>query len=481
MSLTRTAQKQLTLAKIALEEPTYRFTNLYHLMYWDEWLTLAANVVLKKPGSETAGIDKQTKDAFKSHQEEEISFLMRELKQKSFQPFPVRRTFIPKKNGKQRPLGIPALRDRIVQEALRAILDPIYESDFCQHSYGFRKGRCTMDAIAAMMPLFNTNLKYYYVIEGDIKSYFDTVHHRKLVSILRQRIADRDIIGLVVKFLKAGVMENGMFARANLGVPQGGIVSPLLANIYLHEFDKWAEARWNVSHYEKWRNRYRGNGNYQLIRYADDFVVISNDTITNIQAVKQEIREFLETKLHLELSLEKTRLTHINKGITFLGFHIQRVQYADKWAVRLRPSREGTERVKSKIKDLTTRHHITLDEYTVLTRLNAVVSGWAEYYKYTSLHRDIQNISTYTWNSYLLWLCKKHKGKRKGELVNTKTKVINKRIRWVAELRQGEEILFTYQWMPTTKELKRRRYFRKGKDGFVHPYLEEQGKADEAS
>ena len=138
------------------------------------------------------------------------------------------------------------LRDRIVQEALRAILDPIYEADFQPYSFGFRKGRCTMDAIAVVMSLTGPTQKYYYVIEGDIKGYFDTVHHRKLLCILKQRIADKDILDLIWKFLKAGVMEEGLFARTETGVPQGGVISPLLANVYLNEFDKWAETKWNL-------------------------------------------------------------------------------------------------------------------------------------------------------------------------------------------------------------------------------------------
>jgi retron-type reverse transcriptase len=175
-----------------------------------------------------------------------------------------------------------------------------------------------MDAIAAMMPMFNTSTKFYYVIEGDIKSYFDTVQHRKLLRILKQRIADRDIVDLINKFLTAGVMEDGLFAKTDIGVPQGGIISPLLANVYLHQLDKWAEERWSLTRNEQWLNRYHGYGNYKLIRYADDFVIISNDRLVNVRVVKQEVKEFLNINLKLELSEEKTKLTHLNDGFTFL-------------------------------------------------------------------------------------------------------------------------------------------------------------------
>ncbi len=227
MSRTLIAQKQMTLAKRAQEDPQHRFTNLYSLMHWDYWIRCAADLVLSRPGSSTAGIDGETRFYFKDRYEEQVATLIESLKRKTYQPQPVRRVLIPKSNGKARPLGIATLRDRIVQEALRAILDPIYESDFQLHSYGFRKGRCTMDAIAVIMPLFNSTCKHYYVIEGDLKSYFDTVHHRKLLSLLKQRIADQDILGLIWKFLKAGVMEDGLFAHTEKGVPQGAINTPL--------------------------------------------------------------------------------------------------------------------------------------------------------------------------------------------------------------------------------------------------------------
>jgi RNA-directed DNA polymerase len=173
MNQTIMAQKQRALAQTAQQNPEHRFSNLYSLLHWDYWLRCAADAVLQRPGSATAGIDGKTRYDFKERYEKQIASLRAELKHKTYAPQPVRRVYIPKGNGKTRPLGIATLRDRIVQEALRAILDPIYESDFLPHSYGFRKGRCTMDAIAVMMPLVTTSAKHYYVIEGDLKSYFD--------------------------------------------------------------------------------------------------------------------------------------------------------------------------------------------------------------------------------------------------------------------------------------------------------------------
>jgi RNA-directed DNA polymerase len=474
MCQSKMSQKQMSLAMVAHENPEHRFTNLYSLMHWDYWIRCAAEAVLARPGSSTAGIDGTTRDNFKKNYEQELQMLVVSLKKKTYQPQPVRRVYIPKANGKKRPLGIPVLRDRIVQEALRAILDPIYEADFQPYSFGFRKGRCTMDAIAVIMSLTGPTQKYYYVIEGDIKGYFDTVHHRKLLSILKQRIADKDLLDLIWKFLKAGVMEDGLFARTETGVPQGGVISPLLANVYLDEFDKWANAKWNLPQYERAKRRQAGKGNYCLIRYADDFVVMSNDGIAGVQQAKQELRDFLKTELYLELSEEKTLLTHVNDGFDFLGFHIQRTKPEGRWVVHLRPAEKNKERVKKKLKDLTSRGWTWMDEYSRLTTLNVIVKGWAKYFKYTSLLADIEEITRFTWFRYLGWLLKKHKGSRKHNLIAAKTKIIQNRTRWTAEIREGEKVLEAYQWLPTRKELQRRRYYQKGKDGFPHPYLKEE-------
>ena len=474
MSQTMMSQKQMKLAITAQENPEYRFTNLYSLMHWDYWINCAAQAVLARPGSSTAGIDGTTRDRFKANYQEEIKKLVESLKDKTYEPQPVRRRYIPKSPGKMRPLGIPVLRDRIVQEALRAILDPIYETDFRPCSYGFRKGRRTMDAIAVIMSLTGPHQRYYYVIEGDIKSYFDTVHHRKLLSILKRRIADKDIIDLIWKFLKAGVMEDGLFARTETGVPQGGVISPLLANVYLNEFDKWAEKKWQLTPYEQQKRRKAGLGNYRLARYADDFVILSNDGIEGVKQAKQEVKDFLENELHLQLSEEKTLITHVNDGFNFLGFHIQRGKPEGRWVVHLRPTDKAKERVKGKIKDLTSRSWTWMDEYNRMTTLNAIVKGWSEYYKHTSLLEDIEEITRFTWFRYLEWLLKKHKGSRKHSLIQAKTKIIHNRTRWTAEIREGAVTLDTYQWLPTRKELKRSKYMQKGRNGFQHPYLPDE-------
>ena len=478
MNPTKMAEKQRFLAKTASEHPDHRFTNLYDLLHWEYWMHISAQRVLARPGSQTDGVDGKTRLEFKADYEHQMTVLIDQLKRKTYEPQPVRRVYIPKHDGKQRPLGIPALRDRIVQEALRAILDPIYESDFHPHSYGFRKGRRTMDAIAVLMTMSNSRVKHYYVIEGDLHSYFDTVHHRTLMKLLRRRLKDRAVLDLIWKFLKSGVMEGGLFARTDSGVPQGGVISPLLANVYLNEFDQWAAAQWELDRKARARRRQAGLGNYKMVRYADDFVVISNGTKAEVKATKEAIQQFLENELHLTLSEEKTVITHVNDGFDFLGFHIQRKQVNGRWAVYLRPMARAKERVKRKLKDVTSRKWAWLDEYTQLTTLNAIVRGWAEYYRYTSFVRDIEEITNFVWFRYLSWLRKKHKGSRKGQLVRSKSGVLHNRTRWRAEVREGDNTLEAYQWLPTPKELARRRYRQKGTAGFPHPYL--SGPASEA-
>ena len=471
MHPTKMAEKQRFLAKTASEHPDHRFTNLYDLLHWDYWMHISAERVLARPGSQTDGVDGKTRLAFKADYERQMTTLIDQLKRKTYEPQPVRRVYIPKHDGKQRPLGIPALRGRIVQEALRAILDPIYESDFHPHSYGFRKGRCTMDAIAVLMTMSNRRVKHYYVIEGDLQSYFDTVHHRTLMKLLRRRLKDRAVLDLIWKFLKSSVMEEGLFARTDSGVPQGGVISPLLANVYLNEFDQWATAQWDLDRKARARRRQAGLGNFKMVRYADDFVVVSNGTKAEVKATKEAIQQFLENELHLTLSEEKTVITHVNDGFDFLGFHIQRKQVNGRWAVHLRPTAKAKERVKRKLKALTSRNWTWLDEYTELTTLNAIVRGWAEYYRYTSFVRDIEDITNFAWFRDFHWLRKKHKGSRKGQLIRAKSGVLHGRTRWRAEVREGDNTLEAYQWLPTSTELARQRYRQKGTAGFPHPYL----------
>jgi len=224
---------QRKLSLWAEKDKSLQFSDLYHLLYDKDWLRLAHDYVAQNAGSVTAGCDGIDMGAFDENLEDNLQQLAQDLKAETFEPYPVRRTFIPKSPGKVRPLGIPTIRDRIVQEALRMILEPIYEADFSQFSFGFRPNRCTMDAIKCILWSTTERKKFFWIIEGDISSYFDTINHKKLLRLLGRRVKDRRLLKLTWKFLRAGVMEGKLFRDTKLGTPQGGIISPLLANVYL--------------------------------------------------------------------------------------------------------------------------------------------------------------------------------------------------------------------------------------------------------
>ena len=266
-------EMQRKLSLWAQRDKEHRFFDLYHLLYDKDWLHLAHDSVKQNAGSVTAGCDGITMTIFDENLEENLHQLREELKSGTFEPQPVRRVYIPKSNGKVRPLGIPAIRDRVVQEALRMILEPIYEADFSPYSFGFRPDRCTMDAISCVVWSTIANKRFYWVIEGDIASYFDTINHRRLIKILRQRIKDKNLLGLIWKFLRAGVLEKKLFRDTKLGTPQGGIISPLLANLYLNELDRYMEKYTGLSSYEKRCRRKQWLSNNVYNRYADDLLV----------------------------------------------------------------------------------------------------------------------------------------------------------------------------------------------------------------
>src|SRR5262245_9899006 len=221
-------EMQKKLSQWATEDPTKRFVDLYSLLCNETWLRAATHATLRNKGSETAGIDRMTKSNFLGDYDGNVACLQESLKATTFEPVPVRRVYIPKSySDKKRPLGIPVLFDRIVQEALRMVLEPIWEADFSIHSYGFRPNRSTYDAMTYIgKRLTGNGSTYQWVIEGDIASYFDTIPHRRLIKAVKKRVADRDIRDLLWKFLRAGVMYRGNFSATLTGTPQGGVVSP---------------------------------------------------------------------------------------------------------------------------------------------------------------------------------------------------------------------------------------------------------------
>lgn len=405
-------EMQRMIAQQAVDHPEQRFGDLYNLLYHPEWLRTAHASVSKNAGSVTAGCDGITMAHFNRDLERQLETLVTELKARSFEPLPARRVHIPKQDGRMRLLGIPSVRDRIVQEALRMLLEPIFEGDFSPYSFGFRPNRSTMDAIKLIAWTATEQKKYFWVVEGDIRSYFDNVHHRKLMKLLRRRIADKRVLDLIWAFLRAGVMERKLFTSTNRGVPQGGIISPLLANIYLHELDQYMWDKYQGRPLAaKTKVRRQGGGNFVYVRYADDFVVLCNGRKDDALRIREELAEFLSTQLQVELSLEKTKITHVNDGFNFLGYRLQRRNTAKRTkATKLDIPPEAIRRFKEKISGITARHTHQDSVAAKIMALNRVISGWCHYYKYAShASTRFESLDHHVLWCMVRWLGRKHK------------------------------------------------------------------------
>lgn len=297
-----------------------------------------------------AGIDKVSIQMFQANLDQNLDRLLRELKTGAFQPLPARRVYIPKSPGKFRPLGIPAVRDRVAQEVLRQLLSPIFERRFHDDSYGFRPGRSCHQAVERVLELRRQG--YGHVLDADISGFFDNLSHRAVMHELSAVIADGNILRLVEKFLKAGVLEGGKFLATRIGTPQGGVASPLLANIALNLLD--------------WHLHERG---FRFVRYADDFVVLCQNE-SQAKEARIEVEHLLRERLGLELSSEKTKVTTFREGFAFLGFAITSP------SVQMRA--KSVENFKAKTRALTRRSH-NLDAELVV-RLNRLIRGTANYF-----------------------------------------------------------------------------------------------------
>lgn len=297
-----------------------------------------------------AGIDKVSVQMFEANRADNLLALMCDLKSGAFEPMPLRRVFIDKDDGSQRPLGIPAVRDRIAQEVVRLLLNPIFEPLFHGSSYGFIQGRNCHMALEAVLELHEQGFRH--VLDADIKGFFDNLLHPVIMKAVAAEVADGNILRLVEKFLKSGVMENGVFKPTNIGTPQGGVISPLLANIVLNHLD--------------WQLHKAG---YHFARYADDFVVVCTSENQAKEALTL-VQQLLEKDLGLKLSPEKTRITTYGKGYSFLGFVLS------SHSRNLRP--KSVRKFKDKIRELTCRKHNLDDE--VIQKLNRVIRGTAQYF-----------------------------------------------------------------------------------------------------
>jgi group II intron reverse transcriptase/maturase len=402
-------------------------------------LRLAWRRVSGNRGARSSGADKVTVKDIASGPGV-MSFLTRvrrELRSGDYRPWPVRRIMIPKpgKPGKYRPLGIPTVKDRVVQAALLQVLEPIFEADFLSVSYGFRPKRACRDALEhiriSICPAWKKEdvdwprPPYEWVIEGDIKGCFDNIDHHAVMTRLRRRVRDHKVGRLVRAFLKAGILHQGVFRHTKRGTPQGGILSPLLANIVLSaieerygRFTKWSRRKDGKPYahpgqeLRKHRRRERKAGRtvFLPIRYADDFVILVYGTEEHAHIEKEALAVFLEEELKLTLSPEKTQVTALTKGFLFLGHRI-RLRWHDHcgyWP-RLEIPKDRIKDLRRRIKHLTTRRRILLALQDIIDDINPLLMGWGRYYQHCYGAKSVfQRMDHYVWDRIWRWLKKKH-------------------------------------------------------------------------
>ncbi|HWC83528.1 MAG TPA: group II intron reverse transcriptase/maturase [Pseudonocardiaceae bacterium] len=413
----RVAGMQAKLHCWAAADPGRRFDDLFNLVHDPATLIVAFERVAGNQGANTPGVDGITAE----YVEKEVGVpgflddLRAALKDGSFRALAVRERMIPKPggSGKLRRLGIPAIADRVVQAALKLVLEPIFETDFVPVSYGFRPRRRAQDAIAEIH--FYGTRGYRWVLDADIEAAFDNVSHSFVMDRVRARVKDKRVLALVKAFLKAGVLtELGEHRETLTGTPQGGILSPLIFNIAMTALDEhvmgaWQEGGVMSTDGRRTARRRRGLPNWRIVRYADDFAVLVNGSEQDALGLREDIAGVLAT-MGLRLSGSKTRVAHMSEGFSFLGFRIQWRQKrgTSKHYVYTFIGDRPIRSLKAKIRALTHRTS-QLDLEWVLTRLNQVMHGWANYFRHAVAKNAFAMLDNFAWWRVIRMLMERHR------------------------------------------------------------------------
>lgn len=383
------------LYEMAKTDSSRRFHSLYDKVWRMDFLQEAWKQVSENGGS--AGTDGTTIRSISEQGERQLlEQIQQELKTRTYRPSPVKRVWIPKPNGKRRGLGIPTVRDRIVQTAVKIVIEPLFECDFEPFSYGFRPGRSAHDAVYEIVKYLNFGCEH--VVDADITACFDNIPGHDLMMQIAKRISDGAMLHLIRQFLDAGIMEEGELHTQERGTPQGSPLSPLLANIFLDQLDK----QWK--HSLLWM---RSSADAHLIRYADDLVILSNGSP---EAVKRKLDEIMQS-IGLQLNAEKTRIVEAQEGFNFLGFTFERhcSKRKRKRVTNWYPSSTSKQKIRSRVLDMTHRSRLaTTTPEQAREQLVPVLNGWANYFVHSSATAAFNAVWDYARYRLMTMYCRQH-------------------------------------------------------------------------